>query len=87
MKTSAVCAAAAVPPTTALRWIKHLQAIGLLCTVDHHTDRRVRWLELSCDAQAVLDQYFDCLIAKQAQGSLGMAASKWRPVGPLVAAL
>ena len=64
MKIGSVCAAVAVPVTTAMRWIEHLRGIGLLCKDKHQTDRRVLWVRLSDDAQLTLDQYFDGLLAK-----------------------
>lgn len=69
MKTGAVCAAAAIPATTGLRWIGQLRGIGLLYQESHPTDCRVKWVELSYDAHVMLDQYFDGLLAKQLQGS------------------
>ncbi|MCU6454296.1 hypothetical protein LPN01_09410 [Sphingomonas sp. A2-49] len=45
--TNACCAAAGVPRTTALRWIKLLQDRGLVLGSDDVTDRRVTMLALS----------------------------------------
>ena len=55
---SSLCIAAAVPATTALRWIKTLTEIGLLVrTADPHDGRRV-YIELSQTAADGLDAYF-----------------------------
>lgn len=45
--TNACCAAAGVPRTTALRWIKLLQDRGLVEGSDDATDRRVTMLALT----------------------------------------
>lgn len=45
--TNACCAAAGVPRTTALRWIKLLQDRGLVLGSDDVSDRRVTMLALS----------------------------------------
>ena len=45
--TNACCAAAGVPRTTALRWIKLLQDRGLVIGSDDISDRRVTMLALS----------------------------------------
>lgn len=53
---SSLCIAAAVPATTALRWIKTLTETGIFVRVDDPTDRRRVFIELSDDAaKAVLD--------------------------------
>ena len=59
LSVSGVCASAAVPATTALRWIENLSSLGFLRKQKHQTDRRVTWLDLSKDAQEKLDQYLD----------------------------
>lgn len=65
MSVSDVCGSAAVPPTTALRWMEHLRGRELLHKDKHPTDRRVIWVTLTDDAHSTLDQYFDGVIAKQ----------------------
>lgn len=47
---SSLCIAAAVPATTALRWIKTLTETGIFVRVDDPTDRRRVFIELSDDA-------------------------------------
>lgn len=55
---SSLCIAAAVPATTALRWLKTLVAQGLfLRRADPHDGRRV-FVELSPDASQALRRYF-----------------------------
>jgi DNA-binding MarR family transcriptional regulator len=49
--TNACCAAAGVPRTTALRWIKLLQDRGLVLGSDDVSDRRVTMLALSASGR------------------------------------
>ena len=61
---SSLCIAAAVPATTALRWIKSMTDCGLfLRRPDPHDGRRV-FIELSADASRAMRRYF---------GEVGMA--------------
>lgn len=69
LSVSSVCFSAAVPQTTALRWIENLHGFGFLHKGKHPTDRRVTWLELSDKAREKLDRYFDGLLGKQAPRS------------------
>jgi DNA-binding MarR family transcriptional regulator len=56
---SSLCIAAAVPATTALRWIKTLTETGLLVrTADPNDGRRV-YIELSQETADSLDTYFE----------------------------
>jgi len=66
LTVTSVCAAAAVPPTTALRWIENLRGVGLVGKSRHPTDGRVLWLDLTADATEKLDQYFDGLLDNRA---------------------
>ena len=65
ISVSSVCIAAAVPETTAIRWI------GLLCRLEFvgkaksPTDGRVTWLFILEEARQRLDRYFDRIIDKQ----------------------
>jgi len=52
--TNACCAAAGVPRTTALRWIKLLQDRGLVTGSDDVSDRRVTMLALSATGRATI---------------------------------
>jgi hypothetical protein len=54
---SSLCIAAAVPPTTALRWIKTLSEQGLFVRVADAEDGRRVFIELSDEAAADLEAY------------------------------
>lgn len=61
VSVSSLCIAAAVPATTALRWIRMMTESGLFVrTEDVHDGRRI-FVELSNDAAASMAQYFDRL--------------------------
>jgi len=70
LSVSNVCASAAVPATTALRWIENLVRMGMLRKEKHPTDGRVTWLDLSDQARLPLDQYFDAVIAAHGASNL-----------------
>ncbi len=55
---SSLCIAAAVPPTTALRWIKTMTDLGLLVRVADPTDRRRVFIEMSPRAVQSMGNYF-----------------------------
>lgn len=56
---SSLCIAAAVPPTTALRWIKTMTDAGLFKRrADPHDGRRI-FIELSAGASDAMRRYFD----------------------------
>lgn len=58
VSVSSLCSAAAVPATTALRWIKRMTNEGLLVrTADPYDGRRV-FVELSADTSARMRRYF-----------------------------
>jgi hypothetical protein len=54
---SSLCIAAAVPPTTALRWIKGLCDQGLFVRIADPEDGRRVFIELSGDAAARMEAY------------------------------
>lgn len=58
VSVSSLCIAAAVPPTTALRWITNMTASGLLVRVQDPDDARRVFIELSPGAHEQLDAYF-----------------------------
>lgn len=59
VSVSSLCIASAVPPTTALRWIKTLTACGwFVRRRDDHDGRRV-YIDLSNEIRVKLDVYFD----------------------------
>jgi DNA-binding MarR family transcriptional regulator len=56
---SSLCIAAAVPATTALRWLKAMVSQGIFIRrADPHDGRRV-FVELAPDASGTLRRYFD----------------------------
>ncbi len=59
VSVSSLCIAAAVPATTALRWIKTLVADGILLRREDADDRRRIFVGLSDDAFARMERYFD----------------------------
>ena len=54
---SSCCIAAAVPPTTALRWIRMLKNRGLVLESVDPADGRRKWLSLSADAHKAVRDY------------------------------
>jgi DNA-binding MarR family transcriptional regulator len=58
---SSLCIAAAVPATTALRWIKALTASGTFTRTRDDSDGRRVYVDLSEEARGKLDVYFDTL--------------------------
>jgi len=66
---SSLCIAAAVPPTTALRWIKTMTESGLFVRVADPEDGRRVYIELSSGAAAAMTSY---LAAIKAQGGVAV---------------
>jgi hypothetical protein len=66
---SSLCIAAAVPPTTALRWIKTMSENGLFVRVADPDDGRRVFIELSEDAASAMSAY---LSAAKASGGLAI---------------
>jgi hypothetical protein len=58
---SSLCIAAAVPPTTALRWIKSLCDQGIFVRVADPEDGRRVFIELADSAAAALESYFQAV--------------------------
>ena len=58
VSVSNLCGAAAVPPTTALRWIKQLEDAGLIERRPDRTDGRRHFLMLSDEALSSMNAYF-----------------------------
>jgi hypothetical protein len=52
-----LCIAAAVPPTTALRWIAKLVDRGLVLRIPSRRDNRVVHVALTADGRAEMEQY------------------------------
>lgn len=55
---TALCNAAAVPSTTALRWLTKLVDDGLLIRCDDARDRRRSWVEISPMAASTMHRFF-----------------------------
>ncbi len=58
VSVSSLCIAAAVPPTTALRWITAMTESGMLIRRQDPVDARRVFVELSDETDAKLDDYF-----------------------------
>jgi len=58
VSVSSLCIAAAVPPTTALRWITAMTESGMLVRRQDPADARRVFIELSPETSAKLDDYF-----------------------------
>lgn len=58
VSVSSLCIAAAVPPTTALRWITAMTESGMLLRRQDPADARRVFIELSPETSAKLDDYF-----------------------------
>ena len=58
LQISSLCIGAAVPPTTALRWIKSLEQRGMLVRTDDPNDRRRVFAVLSDYARKQMDELF-----------------------------
>ncbi len=61
--TNACCAAAGVPRTTALRWIKLLQDRGLVLGSDDLSDRRVTMLALTAAGRSTIRNWLSEITA------------------------
>jgi DNA-binding MarR family transcriptional regulator len=66
--TNACCAAAGVPRTTALRWIKLLQDRGLVDGSDDISDRRVTMLALSPQGRTTIRTWLSEIAALPLRG-------------------
>ena len=70
VSVSSLCIAAAVPPTTALRWIKMLTDAGLFVRRADPTDGRRVFVELGADAAAAMRGYLRAVRRDQAALSI-----------------
>lgn len=66
VSVSSLCIAAAVPPTTALRWISQMVEAALFERVEDDTDRRRVFIGLSDHAANAMAAYFAALEEKRA---------------------
>ena len=58
LSVSALAAQLLSPITTVVRWLSHLESEGRVCHIDHPTDRRIRFLELTDVGRGEMDSYF-----------------------------
>ncbi len=58
VSVSSLCIAAAVPPTTALRWVREMEEAGLLDRVADDTDKRRVFIALADGAANAMAAYF-----------------------------
>ena len=65
VSVTSLCIAAAVPPTTALRWIGQLVQTGLLQRVEDRSDRRRAFIELTDKSADSMARYFDTLRSEE----------------------
>ncbi len=66
VSVSSLCIVAAVPPTTALRWITAMAQSGMLVRRQDPADARRVFIELSGETSAKLDDYFAALATRSA---------------------
>lgn len=59
VSVSSLCIAAAVPPTTALRWIKYMTEVGLIERIADTADARRVFVRLSDDAATRMTGWFE----------------------------
>jgi DNA-binding MarR family transcriptional regulator len=55
---TSLCIASGVAPTTALRWISQMTAMGLLLRIDDENDRRRAFVTLTDKAANMIAEYF-----------------------------
>ncbi|MBL0924467.1 MAG: MarR family transcriptional regulator [Sphingomonadaceae bacterium] len=67
VSVSSLCIAAAVPPTTALRWIGAMTESGMLVRQQDPDDQRRVFIELSEETSAKLDDYFTLAATRPGQ--------------------
>ena len=66
MSVSSLCIAAAVQPTTALRWITAMTDSGMPVRRQDPADARRLFTELSADTSTKMDDYFVAVGARSA---------------------
>jgi len=68
VSVSSACAAARVPPTTALRHLNYMIEGGLLLRVPHPTDARSSLVVLTEEAAKLMTIYFSCMTESDESG-------------------
>jgi len=61
VSVSSLCCASGVPPTTALRHIRYLQAQGIFVRVSHPNDKRISLMRLAKGSRNQLGRYLASL--------------------------
>jgi len=61
MSVTALCHSAAVPPSTALRWIQKLEQDEWLVRKDDPSDARRAWIELTAQGYHRMSRYFSAV--------------------------
>lgn len=74
VSVTSLCIASAVPPTTALRWIKFLQERGLVKREESNTDKRVAFVRLTDEGWLGMGNYFREKMGRK-NASLKLSAS------------
>jgi DNA-binding MarR family transcriptional regulator len=61
ISVSSLCDAAAVPPTTGLRWVNKLEEEQMVVRVPDRLDARRIWIELSPRGVSAMSRYFEAI--------------------------
>ena len=80
MPVTSACIGAAVPTTTALRWLALLEERGLIVREADPTDARRIFVRLSADAYARMVSYFVRAAAAEADDTIEAARAHGRAV-------
>lgn len=64
LKVSSIFAEVGGPPTTVLRWLKHLDAKGFIAREPHPSDQRIMFVKLSRAGKCTLDLYFESMLSQ-----------------------
>lgn len=65
VKTSCVGLESGIPPPTRLRWLKALEARGLIRRQSDPTDNRIVFISLSPAASGFMDALFEAMLAQR----------------------
>lgn len=75
VSVSSLCCASGVPPTTALRHIRHLQAQGIVERFSHPNDRRISLVQLAEASRGQVARYLISLVPNLMTGGKHSASS------------